>query len=267
MCARRLRTVVSSESDQPVADISQAGQGAHREVGSEGFAVDHRAVAEQGEPVGQNPGENRAGTMAAKEILGAPGCIKVCAGGTVAQEHALPREVSYGPTPTGSGTWTYKPLGEVVGDAVREVGVTRGTQEPRNNTSLGTSSRTIPVCKRAVALGIADSGSSIGLALFVPLLQQLIPLLGWRAAYGVLAGLVLILLPLRVVFQRPPPNTPGPPNPQTPTPPASAALMSSTFALLFLGWFAAWFSTQSFVLHHVAYMTDKGSRPTQSQQF
>ncbi len=91
MCARRLRTVVSSESDQPVADISQAGQGAHREVGSEGFAVDHRAVAEQGEPVGQNPGENRAGTMAAKEILGAPGCIKVCAGGTVAQEHALPR--------------------------------------------------------------------------------------------------------------------------------------------------------------------------------
>jgi len=140
MCARRLRTVVSFESDQPVADNCQAGQGAHREVGSEGFAVNHRAVAEQGEPVGQNPGENRAGTMAAKEILGAPGCIKVCAGGTVAEEHALPREVSYGPTPTGMGTWSYKPNGEVGGDAVREVGVTRGTHEPRNNTSLGTVS-------------------------------------------------------------------------------------------------------------------------------
>src|SRR6266508_1139958 len=45
----------------------------------------------------------RAGTTAAKEILGVPGCIKVCAGGTVGKEHALPREVSYGPAPTGVG--------------------------------------------------------------------------------------------------------------------------------------------------------------------
>jgi hypothetical protein len=29
-----------------------AGQGAHREVGSEGFEAKHRAVAESGEPVG-----------------------------------------------------------------------------------------------------------------------------------------------------------------------------------------------------------------------
>ena len=74
--------------------------------------------------------------MTAKEILGVPGRIKVSAGGTVAKEHALPREVSYGPAPTGTGSWS----GEVDGDAVREVGVTRGTHEPRNNTSLGTVS-------------------------------------------------------------------------------------------------------------------------------
>ena len=116
------------------------GPGAHREVGSEGCAANHRAVAEQGEPVGQNPGENRAGSMAAKEILGAPGCIKVCAGGTVAQEHALPREVSYGLVPTGASTWAYKPAGEVAGEAVREVGVTRGTLEPWSNRSHGTAS-------------------------------------------------------------------------------------------------------------------------------
>ena len=109
MCARRLRVVDSNEWNQLVREVNQAGQGAHREVGSEGFAVNHRAVAEQGEPVGQNPGENRAGSMAAKEILGAPGCIKVCAGGTVAKEHALPREVSYGPALTGTCTWTFKP--------------------------------------------------------------------------------------------------------------------------------------------------------------
>jgi hypothetical protein len=75
--------------------------------------------------------------MAAKEILGAPGCIKVCAGSTVAQDHALPREVSYGPSPTGMGTWAYKPDGEVAGDAVREVGVPRGTHEPGNNINPG----------------------------------------------------------------------------------------------------------------------------------
>jgi hypothetical protein len=133
MCARRLR-VVDWPNPNTAADVDadDAGQGAHREVGSEGFAANHRAVAEPGEPVGQNPGENRAGSMTAKEILGAPGCIRVCAGGTVAQEHALPREVSYGLIPTGMGTWAYKPAGEVAGDAVREVGVTRGTHEPGN---------------------------------------------------------------------------------------------------------------------------------------
>jgi hypothetical protein len=78
--------------------------------------------------------------MAAKEILGAPGCIKVCAGGTVGKEHALPREVSYDLVPTGASTWAYKPAGEVAREAVREVGVTRGTHEPWSNRSHGTVS-------------------------------------------------------------------------------------------------------------------------------
>ena len=40
--------------------------------------------------------------------------------------------------PTGLGTWAYKPSGEVAGDAVREVGVTHGTQEPGKSKSPGT---------------------------------------------------------------------------------------------------------------------------------
>jgi hypothetical protein len=36
------------------------------------------------------------------------------------------------------GSWAYKPRGEIAGDAVREVGVTHGTDEPRNNRNLGT---------------------------------------------------------------------------------------------------------------------------------
>ena len=38
----------------------------------------------------------------------------------------------------GVGSWAYKPRGEIAGDAVREVGVTRGTDEPGNNRNLGT---------------------------------------------------------------------------------------------------------------------------------
>ncbi len=79
-----------------VLGVGQAGQGAYREVGSEGCAAKHRAVAE---PVGQIPGETPAGTMAVKEVLGR---IKVCAGGTVRKEHTLPPEVSYGPGPDGA---------------------------------------------------------------------------------------------------------------------------------------------------------------------
>ena len=114
-----------------------AGQGAHREVGSEGFEAKHRAVAEIGEPVGpiqvmpslHYGGEGSTwGTWAQQGVCGRRGGKVLCVtpGGLVRSRS------------TGLGSWTYKPRGEVVGDAVREVGVTRGTDEPRNNRNLGT---------------------------------------------------------------------------------------------------------------------------------
>ncbi len=114
-----------------------AGQGAHREVGSEGFEANRRAVAELTANRSARSRRYRACTMEAKEVLGEPGRNKVCAGGTAGKQHALPREISYGPGPTGPGSWAYKPLGEVAGDAVREVGVTHGTQEPGKSKSPG----------------------------------------------------------------------------------------------------------------------------------
>ncbi len=114
-----------------------AGQGAHREVGSEGFEANCRAVAEISANRSARSRRYRACTMEAKEVLGEPGRNKVFAGGTAGKQHALPREISYGLGPTGLGTWAYKPQGEVAGDAVREVGVTHGTQEPGQNKSLG----------------------------------------------------------------------------------------------------------------------------------
>ena len=77
------------------------GQGAHREVGSEGFEAKRRAVAEIGEPVGQGqviPSRHYGGEG---NTWGACGRNKVCADGTARKLHALPREVSYGPARRG----------------------------------------------------------------------------------------------------------------------------------------------------------------------
>ena len=114
-----------------------AGQGAHREVGSEGFEANRRAVAEQGEPVGQIQvmpslhygGEGSTwGAWTQQGVCGRHGGkgMRVTPGGLV--RSCL----------TGLGTWAYKPGGEVAGDAVREVGVTHGTREPGKSKSPGT---------------------------------------------------------------------------------------------------------------------------------
>src|ERR1700690_1734298 len=114
-----------------------AGQGAHREVGSEGFEAKRRAVAEGGEPVGQIQvipslhygGEGSTwGAWTQQGVCGRHGgkAARVTPGGLVR------------PRSTGLGTWAYKPSGEVAGDAVREVGVAHGTREPGQNKSPGT---------------------------------------------------------------------------------------------------------------------------------
>ena len=116
-----------------------AGQGAHREVGSEGFEANCRAVAEVvGEPVGQIQvipslhygGEGSTwGAWTQQGVCGRHGgkATRVTPGGLVRSRS------------TGLGTWAYKLQGEIAGDAVREVGVTHGTQEPGQNKSPGIS--------------------------------------------------------------------------------------------------------------------------------
>jgi hypothetical protein len=114
-----------------------AGQGAHREVGSEGFAANRRAVADAfGEPVGQIQvipslhygGEGSTwGAWTQQGVCGRHGgkATRVTPGGLVRSRS------------TGLGTWAYKPLGEVAGDVVREVGVAHGTQKPGKSKSPG----------------------------------------------------------------------------------------------------------------------------------
>ena len=58
----------------------RAGQGAHREVGSEGFEANRRAVAELTANRSARSRRYRACTTEAKEVLGEPGRNKVFAG-------------------------------------------------------------------------------------------------------------------------------------------------------------------------------------------
>jgi len=59
------------------------------------------------------------------------------------------------------------------------------------------------VTRRGQALGVATAGISAGGIVLAPLAQYLIEHLGWRSAYAVLAGLVLVLvLPPVLVFMR-----------------------------------------------------------------
>jgi hypothetical protein len=117
--------------------IGGAGQGACREVGSEGFEAKHRAVADFGEPVGpiqvmpslHYGGEgNTWGAWAQQGVCGRRGGKVLCVTpGDLVWSHS-----------TELGSWAYKPRGEIAGEAVREVGVAHGTDEPRNNRNLGT---------------------------------------------------------------------------------------------------------------------------------
>src|SRR5262245_59500958 len=59
------------------------------------------------------------------------------------------------------------------------------------------------VARRGRALGVATAGISAGGSVLAPLAQYLIPHLGWRRAYVVLAVLLLVLvLPLVLGFMR-----------------------------------------------------------------
>jgi hypothetical protein len=139
-----------------------AGQGAHREVGSEGFEAKHRAVAEIGEPVGpiqvmpslHYGGEgNTWGAWAQQGVCGRRGGKVLC---------VTPGDLVWSRS-TELGSWVYKPRGEIAGDAVREVGVTRCTYEPGNSRNPGTVVvvRRRAVTQKAPARGRGHGGNGV----------------------------------------------------------------------------------------------------------
>jgi hypothetical protein len=103
-----------------------AGQGAHREVGSEGFEAKHRAVAEYGEPVGpiqvmpslHYGGEgNTWGTWAQQGVCGRRGGKVLC----VTPVFAVVRDVHDGDAEDGAGWGAKCPAGRCLAGLVVDV--------------------------------------------------------------------------------------------------------------------------------------------------
>jgi MFS family permease len=64
--------------------------------------------------------------------------------------------------------------------------------------------------RRGAAIGIADTGTALGAAIFVPLAQWLILHLGWRHTFAIFAGIFLVMLvPTNLIFMRSGPEDKG----------------------------------------------------------
>ncbi len=117
-----------------------AGQGAHREVGSEGFAANRRAVVEEDEPVGQSSGHTEPATRWRRKYLEGLGASRWVRAARRRRSMRYPGRSRTVPT-DGLGTWAYKPSCEIVAEAVREVGAdsryprTEEQQKPRDRSS------------------------------------------------------------------------------------------------------------------------------------
>jgi nitrate/nitrite transporter NarK len=119
--------------------------------------------------------------------------------------------------------------------------------------------------RRGIALSLADSGASLGLILLVPLIQQLILTLGWRTACQALAAAALLLAPIHLLIQRPPPAresagaTHGEPAER---PPGLLGLpRQRRLWLIGLGLAASRFAFQLVAIHQVVYLTEHGFDP------
>ena len=142
------------------------------------------------------------------------------------------------------------------------------------------------VKKRGLALGLAMAGIGVGMQILVPITQSVISRFGWRAAYCVLAAIVLIIvIPLNAVFQRRNPaevgelpdgekipqknenrlkeeqSTASIPENETKDWTLGSTLKTRRFWFLFTTFFFTPMAIQGTLIHQVAHVTDRGFSP------
>jgi MFS family permease len=115
--------------------------------------------------------------------------------------------------------------------------------------------------RMGTVLGFTSAGIGVGIFLVVPLCQYLIDLAGWRAAFRLIGGLlVLWIVPATLLLVRDPPR-PAPATPAGPTVGQSemtprAALRARSFWLLAAVNVCTGFVNQMLFVHQVAYLVD-----------
>ena len=120
---------------------------------------------------------------------------------------------------------------------------------------LAALGRAVPPARRSLAMGLASAGGSLGQAVMVPLAQGVSQAAGLTAALLVLAGCLLLALPLGLLLGR----APDPAAAAEPALPLGAALRQALahrgFTLLTLGFFTCGFQLAFIGTHLPAYLT------------
>ena len=128
---------------------------------------------------------------------------------------------------------------------------------------LSAIGRLVPPEKRSLAFGIVSAGGSIGMFTFVPLGQFFIGLYGWSTAFLILAGCVMIVPLLTLMFRRQ--SGEDTPVPDRPEETLSQVLRSagghSGYLLLNCGFLVCGFHVSFIATHLPAFLNDSAIAP------
>ena len=128
---------------------------------------------------------------------------------------------------------------------------------------LSAIGRLVPPEKRSLAFGIVSAGGSIGMFTFVPLGQLFIGLYGWSTAFLILAGCVMIVPLLTLMFRRQ--SGEDAPVPARPEETLSQVLRNagahSGYLLLNCGFLVCGFHVAFIATHLPAFLNDSAIAP------
>lgn len=126
----------------------------------------------------------------------------------------------------------------------------------------GVIGRNIPAERRSWAMGVAAAAGSFGQFLMVPTEGFLISSLGWQQALLVLAGAVLLIMPLAIgLREKTATGALAPKREQTIVQALGEAFKYPSFQLLMAGYFVCGFQVVFIGVHMPSYLRDKGLSP------
>jgi MFS family permease len=127
---------------------------------------------------------------------------------------------------------------------------------------LAAFGRRVPPEKRSIVFGVGTAAGSMGQFVFAPFGQTLIQTLGWSEALVVLAGTVLVIPLLSIVFAGKPGAEAQSVREQSLGQALSEAFAYRSYQLLTAGFFVCGFHVAFITTHLPPYIVDRGLNPT-----